>query len=126
MNKKAASRNNQLMTEILGSKVVDHANGKIGTLDNLVLSDDRTRIAHAIVGAGGVLGVGKKLFVFPWSLFETTENPGEYRLPVEPDFLHGAPGFDPEDWPDLARLAREAENTNFYGVEPFWSTRNSA
>ncbi|MHB1206216.1 MAG: PRC-barrel domain-containing protein [Rhodospirillaceae bacterium] len=51
-------------TKIIGATIVNEAEEKIGTIDDLIVS--RTdRIPYAIVSVGGFLGVGNKLVAVP-------------------------------------------------------------
>lgn len=51
-------------TKIIGATIVNEAEEKIGTVDDLIVS--RTdRIPYAIVSVGGFLGVGNKLVAVP-------------------------------------------------------------
>jgi hypothetical protein len=51
-------------TKIIGATIVNEAEEKIGTIDDLIVS--RTdRIPYAIVSVGGFLGVGTKLVAVP-------------------------------------------------------------
>jgi hypothetical protein len=56
-------------SKIIGASVVNEANEKVGTIDDLIVS--RTdRIPYAIVAVGGFLGVGNKLVAVPMQNLE--------------------------------------------------------
>jgi len=50
--------------DILGKAVYNDSNQKIGTVDDLIISPDRS-VLFAIVGVGGFLGVGKHDVAIP-------------------------------------------------------------
>ncbi len=51
-------------TKIIGATIVNEAEEKVGTIDDLIVS--RTdRIPYAVISVGGFLGVGKKLVAVP-------------------------------------------------------------
>jgi len=50
--------------DILGKAVYNDSNQKIGTVDDLIISPDRS-VSFAIVGVGGFLGVGKHDVAIP-------------------------------------------------------------
>ena len=50
--------------DILGKAVYNDKNEKIGTVDDLIISPDRT-VSFAIIGAGGFVGVGKHDVAIP-------------------------------------------------------------
>jgi hypothetical protein len=58
---------------------------KLGKLENLLLDKDY-QIAYAIVGAGGVLGIGEDFIAVPFSLIHPIVNPGNnYNLVLSTD-----------------------------------------
>ena len=51
-------------SKIIGATIVNEAEEKVGTIDDLIVS--RTdRIPYAVISVGGFLGVGKKLVAVP-------------------------------------------------------------
>jgi sporulation protein YlmC with PRC-barrel domain len=50
--------------DILGKAVYNDSNQKIGTVDDLIISPDRT-VSFAIIGVGGFVGVGKHDVAIP-------------------------------------------------------------
>jgi hypothetical protein len=56
-------------SKVVGASVVNEADEKIGTIDDLIVS--RTdRVVYAIVSVGGFLGVGEKLVAVPFEGFQ--------------------------------------------------------
>jgi sporulation protein YlmC with PRC-barrel domain len=51
---------------ILGKAVYNDKNEKIGTIDDLIITADRS-VSYAIIGAGGFLGIGKHDVAIPMS-----------------------------------------------------------
>jgi sporulation protein YlmC with PRC-barrel domain len=51
---------------ILGKAVYNDKNEKIGTIDDLIITPDRS-VSYAIIGAGGFLGIGKHDVAIPMS-----------------------------------------------------------
>jgi hypothetical protein len=65
--------------EALGARVVDLAGEKLGTLEDLAI-DPRGQVTFAIVAFGGLLGLGEKLFVVPWTLLQWREGDRSFAL----------------------------------------------
>jgi sporulation protein YlmC with PRC-barrel domain len=63
---------------ILGKAVYNDKNEKIGTLDDLIISPDRS-VSYAIIGVGGFLGVGKHDVAIPMKNLK--EEQGKLILP---------------------------------------------
>lgn len=97
----------QVMTKrvshIIGKDVHNHDGKKIGDIKDVVLDGNTNRISYAVVGYGGVLGIGDKLFAVPWSsLQHRSIEPDKLVLNVNEDSLKNAPGFDKNNWPNMA------------------------
>jgi hypothetical protein len=79
-------------SKIIGSNVVNAANEKIGTVDDLLVGRDDS-VFYAIVSVGGFLGIGTKLVAVP---FETLKiGPDSLILPAgTKDDLKALPTFE--------------------------------
>ena len=51
-------------SKIVGSAIVNEANDKVGTIDDLIVSRS-DRVPYAIISVGGFLGMGDKLVAVP-------------------------------------------------------------
>ena len=81
------------------------------------------RIAYAVVSFGGFLRMGNKLFAIPWSSFTLDEDEKCFILDTDRKTLETAPGFDKDNWPDLADPNFRAEVFTHYGAVPYWLDR---
>ena len=76
---------------ILGKAVYNDSNQKIGTLDDLIITPDRS-VSYAIIGAGGFLGVGKHDVAIPMKNLK--EEQGKLILPgATKEALKAVPAF---------------------------------
>jgi len=55
--------------KILGKPVYNDKNEKIGVVDDLIITPDRS-VSYAIIGAGGFLGIGKHDVAIPVGQFQ--------------------------------------------------------
>jgi hypothetical protein len=86
-----------------------------------MLDVSAARIAYAVLSFGGFLGMGDKLFAIPWqALTLDTENKG-FVLDVPKTQLENAPGFDKDNWPDMADRTWGSEVYAHYGHKPYWA-----
>jgi len=60
------------------------------------------KVAYAVLSFGGFLGMGNKLFAVPWSALKLDEDKKHFILDVDKKKLENAPGFDKDNWPDMA------------------------
>lgn len=59
-------------SKVVGSAVVNEANEKVGTIDDLIVTPG-DRVPFAVLSVGGFLGVGTKYVVVPTSALEVNE-----------------------------------------------------
>lgn len=94
-------------SQLIGMNVVSRSNESLGDVNDLLIDAESGRIRYAALSFGGVLGIGDKLFAVPWQMFQAQpdpEDPDEFRLVlnVEEEALRNAPGFDQQQWPNMA------------------------
>ena len=86
--------NGQRAGKIIGSDVylAFNMNEKAGSVDDLILTDGN-KVTVAIIGIGGVLGIGSKLVAVPYS--QLKQESGKLVLTgVSRDELNGMPSFE--------------------------------
>jgi hypothetical protein len=66
-------------SKVVGATVVNDANDKIGSIDDLIVTRD-DRVVYAIISVGGFLGMGDKLVAIPFA---------ELQLSVDKTVLPG-------------------------------------
>ena len=77
--------------KILGKAVYNDKNEKIGTVDDLIITPDKS-VSYAIIGAGGFLGMGKHDVAIPVGQFK--EDKGKIVLAgATKDALKAMPKF---------------------------------
>jgi len=77
---------------ILGKAVYNDKNEKIGTIDDLIITPDRS-VSYAIIGAGGFLGIGKHDVAIPISQLKLEKD--KFILPgATKEALKAMPKFE--------------------------------
>jgi hypothetical protein len=71
---------------------------------------------------GGFLGMGDKLFAIPWEAFRVVQEEEVLLLDVVKEKLENAPGFDKDDWPDMADNTWGRGIHDYYGYSPYWNS----
>jgi sporulation protein YlmC with PRC-barrel domain len=102
-----------------GDKVVNRAGEDLGKIEELMIDLDNGKVAYTVLSFGGFLGIGNKLFAFPWQALSLRVHEHAFLLDIPKDVLKQAEGFDKRNWPAtnrewLANLYR------FYGYQPYW------
>jgi len=103
-------------TRAIGTNVYNTAGEKIGEIEDLVLEKTSDRILFAVVGFGGLMGMGEKYHAVPWATLDYDENRGGYVVPFTRDQLERAPADTIKELTkDDGRRARETSFSH-YGV----------
>ena len=111
-------------SSLAGDDVRNSAGEDLGKAKDLMIDLENGRVAYVVVSYGGVLGMGNKLFAVPWDAFRVDEDKKELILDVDQKRLENAPGFDKDNWPDMADPTWGSSIHSFYGTQPYWEGRD--
>jgi len=105
---------------VVGMTVKNMAGETVGSIDDLVLDAKTGKIRYVALSVGGFLGIGNRLFAIPWSSLDLKQegHSSHFVLDVDKEKLKNAPGFDKNNWPDLADPRFGADVDRYFGVEP--------
>ena len=105
-------------SQLIGCAITNSKNESLGEIEDIVLDGANQRIAYAVVGFGGVLGMGEKYFAMPWRVIEVTQRSEDDKpratLGLDQDTLKAAPGFDQSKWPDMANPTWAKQVDEYY------------
>jgi len=110
---------------LAGDRVRNPTGEDLGKIEELMIDIPTGRIAYAVLSFGGFLGMGNKLFAVPWSAFTVDEREHELILNADKQMLESAPGFDKDNWPDMADPSWGSEVYSHYGQKPYWGTSDT-
>lgn len=105
-----------------GDEVRNREGEDLGTMKDFMIDLDRGCVAYAVLSFGGWMGVGDKLFAVPWAALTVDEDQKCFIMNARKDDLKDAPGFDKDNWPDMADETWATAVYQYYGVEPYWET----
>lgn len=108
-------------SEIIGRTVQNDQGEKLGKIKDLVIDPDRYRVSYAVLKFGGFLGLGDKLYAIPDGAMQMLNSEDYAVLTMNKDSLKDAPGFDKDNWPNLADETVAAGIYEFYGQKPYWT-----
>jgi sporulation protein YlmC with PRC-barrel domain len=108
-------------SDVIGSKVKNAKNEDLGKVEELVIEPSTGFIDYAVVSFGGFLGMGDKYFAVPFTLLKAPKVPESsdqafFTFDVEKSRLEKAPGFDKNNWPDIAAANWSQEIDRFYNT----------
>jgi len=101
---------------LIGDDVYNHSDEELGYIKEIMLDMRSGQIAYAVLSFGGMLGLGEKLFAVPWEKLTLDTVNKRFLLDVDKDQLKNAPGFDKDNWPDMASDAWNDQMNQFYGT----------
>lgn len=87
---------------LLDNAVVNRQDEDLGTILDIMLDVRAGNISYAVLSYGGILGIGDKLFAVPWEALSLDTDNHRFILDVAKDRLDAAPGFDKDNWPNMA------------------------
>jgi sporulation protein YlmC with PRC-barrel domain len=105
---------------VIGSNVVNSQNEDLGKIEDVVLDAASGRIAYAVLSFGGFLGMGDKYFAIPWNAIHFDVSKEHAVLNVDKNLLENAPGFDKDNWPNMADSTWGSRIYKHYGYTPYW------
>jgi sporulation protein YlmC with PRC-barrel domain len=108
-------------SRVIGTAVKDNGNNVIGKVEDLILDKTENAIMFAVIGFGGVLGVGEKFHPVPWSSLDNDEGSEAYVVPFSREQLEAAPA-------DTIKELTRADGTfmrdrafDYYKADPYWN-----
>jgi len=105
---------------LAGDSVVNSAGEDLGKVDEIMIDISSGRVAYVVLSFGGFLRMGNKLFAVPWDVLTVDQDRKCFILDVEKAKLEAAPGFDKDNWPDMADPTWGKQIYSYYGRRPYW------
>lgn len=87
---------------VTGDEVRNLQDETLGKIQDIMLDMVEGKIVYAVLASGGILGMGGQLFAIPWKALRLDKQNHRFMLDVDVDRLKSAPGFDKDQWPDMA------------------------
>lgn len=100
--------------QVLGSDIYDAQGQDVGEINSLIV-DQNGQITHAVLAAGGFLGIGEKLTPVPWQSISRDDR-DRFTLQIDKSKLQAGPSFERGSFPELNRETVSSVNRH-YGME---------
>lgn len=104
---------------LIGNDVYNSQEEDLGDIKEIMLDVASGEVAYAVLSFGGIFGLGEKLFAVPWKALKLDTENKRFILNVDKERLENAPGFDKDDWPDMADPTWQKDVHNFYQTQPY-------
>ena len=106
--------------DIRSDHVRNAAGEDLGKIEELMIDVNTGRVAYAVLSFGGFMKMGNKLFAIPWEALQLDAQNKQFILNVDKTRLENAPGFDKDNWPDMADPRFGTTLYQHYGYKPYW------
>jgi len=102
---------------LIGNDVYNSADEDLGDIKEIMLDVASGNVSYAVLSFGSFLGLGEKLFAVPWKALTLDTINKRFILDIDKQRLADAPGFDKDDWPDMADETWARGIHNYYGSQ---------
>lgn len=101
---------------LMGADITNRQDESLGEVKDLALTRDG-EIRYAIVGHGGVLGIGESYIAVPWKMMNPDFENKTFRLDISKAELEKAPTFDQDNYQELNNQAWLAKVNQHFNVD---------
>jgi hypothetical protein len=98
-----------------GTAVYNREGEKLGTISRFMVGKRSGRVEYAVMGFGGLFGMGERDYPLPWDVLDYEPDKGGYVVDLDKDQLEKAPSFERGTEPTYNRDYGEQVYT-YYGV----------
>lgn len=103
--------------DVNGTAVYSPNGERIGTIEYLMIDKLSGRVAYAVMGSGGFLGIGSEHTPVPWDALKYDTSLEGYVTGITLDKFREAPQRA-ENW--QGDRDWEQRTWNYYGLTPYW------
>jgi sporulation protein YlmC with PRC-barrel domain len=101
---------------LIGDHVHNLKNEHLGEIKEFMLDMRSGKVAYVVMSSGGVLGSGEKLFAVPFQALTLDTANHRMTMNMDKDKIESAPGFDTDNWPDMADQSWASQIHGYYGT----------
>jgi sporulation protein YlmC with PRC-barrel domain len=102
---------------LVGNDVVNSKDENIGDIKDIMLDMADGKVSYAVLSFGSFLGMGEELFAVPWKSLKLDTEHKRFVLDVNKEKLQSAPGFDKDNWPNMADKTWSKSIHSFYDTQ---------
>jgi sporulation protein YlmC with PRC-barrel domain len=106
--------------KVIGTSVKNAAGEQLGQVEDIVLDKLSNDIMFAIVGFGGMMGMGEKYHPLPWASLDFDENDDCYVVTASKEQLQSAPSDTLDALTRDDGMAFRDRTYAHYNAQPYW------
>lgn len=104
-------------SDVTGTEVYGIDGTKIGAIDHLMIDKQSGKVAYAVMGFGGFLGMGEEHYPVPWRKLRYDTGVGGFVTDITEEAVKGAP-VTTDNW--YADRDWEQRTHEHYRAENYW------
>lgn len=101
---------------LIGDHVHNLKDEHLGEIKEFMLDMRTGKVAYVVMSSGGVLGIGEKLFAVPFQALTLDTANHRMTMNMDKSKVEAAPGFDTDNWPNMADQAWASQIHGYYGT----------
>ncbi|MEI9849956.1 MAG: PRC-barrel domain-containing protein [Sphingomonas sp.] len=98
-----------------GTAVYNRDDERLGTVERFMVDKVSGQAEYAVLGFGGLFGLGHRHYPLPWKTLTYDVDKGGYVVDLSKEQLEGAPSYDDEEEPAYDS-AFDARISGYYGI----------
>jgi sporulation protein YlmC with PRC-barrel domain len=106
--------------KVLGTEVKNMNGEKLGSVEDIILDKMSNQIMFAVVGFGGVMGMGEKYHPVPWAKLDYDPDNNCYRTDISKTQIETAPADSIDALTREDGMAFRDQAYSHYGAERDW------
>lgn len=96
--------------KVQGTAVYGPNDEKVGSITSVMIEKVSGRVSYAVLGFGGILGIGDDHYPLPWNSLKYDTRIGGYRTGITVDQLKGAPKYATDSAFDWSTRNKDVDN----------------
>jgi sporulation protein YlmC with PRC-barrel domain len=109
------------LTRIVGMEVKSRNDDDFGNIEQVILDLREGRPVYAVIGFGGLMGMGQDLAALPWSLVNIHPQKEIAQIDTRAQTLRSI-AYSEGNAPDLEKMDRAEKLHQRFDEEPYWQT----
>ena len=102
-----------------GTHIYNAQGDNLGSVEDVMIDKIAGKIAYAVVGFGGFLGIGNRHYPLPWEQLEYDTTMGGCVVNLDKRMLEGAPSYSDSDTVAWGDRTWDKRVSDYYGARPY-------
>jgi hypothetical protein len=106
---------------VQGTAVYNSKGEQLGHVEDVMIHKISGKVAYAVMGFGGFLGIGERFHPLPWSMLNYDVAQDGYVVPLDRDKLENAPAYGRDELSGDDTAWRDPVH-RYYDAPPYWGS----